>query len=143
MSEGKVEEKGGGEASSSQPKKKKGGVKWDEENLMVCESEKSATMKIDEPKTPYNQYQMSEDAEVVEALEGDLTDQLAQEMTDAADSEKKETSKPKFAVEEEGEEEKAKKKEFDKKRKAHYNEFEMIKLARQKMMEEEEEEDEE
>ncbi|GMM28901.1 Glc8 protein [Martiniozyma asiatica (nom. inval.)] len=28
-------------------------LKWDEKNLLINEQEKSATMKIDEPKTPY------------------------------------------------------------------------------------------
>ena len=41
--------KQGGEGS-----RKAGAVRWDEENLKYNEENKSATMKIDEPKTPYN-----------------------------------------------------------------------------------------
>lgn len=31
-------------------------IVWDEDNLLLTESQKSATMKIDEPKTPYHYY---------------------------------------------------------------------------------------
>jgi len=34
-------------------------IVWDEQNLAETESQKSATMKIDEPKTPYNYYDSS------------------------------------------------------------------------------------
>lgn len=34
---------------------------WDEQNLALTESQKSSTMKIDEPKTPYHYYDSSED----------------------------------------------------------------------------------
>ncbi|ELR13045.1 uncharacterized protein ACA1_097290 [Acanthamoeba castellanii str. Neff] len=40
------------------------GVVWDEDNLIYNESNKSATMKIDEPPTPYNkEYDSAEDDE--------------------------------------------------------------------------------
>jgi protein phosphatase inhibitor 2 len=39
-------------------------LKWDEANLYLTEQEKSSTMKIDEPKTPYaKHYDPAEDAE--------------------------------------------------------------------------------
>lgn len=31
-------------------------IVWDEQNLEVNEAQKSATMKIDEPKTPFNRH---------------------------------------------------------------------------------------
>lgn len=34
----------------------KGGIKWDEENILITEAEKCSTMKIDEPKTPFMRY---------------------------------------------------------------------------------------
>ncbi|KAL9594539.1 MAG: hypothetical protein Q9219_006980 [cf. Caloplaca sp. 3 TL-2023] len=41
-----------------------GRLKWDEANLYLAEQEKSATMKIDEPKTPYaKRYEPSEEEE--------------------------------------------------------------------------------
>jgi len=43
---------------------KKGGIVWDEDNLIYNESHKTATMKIDEPPTPYNKdYDSAEDEE--------------------------------------------------------------------------------
>ncbi|KAL9597223.1 MAG: hypothetical protein Q9179_004342 [Wetmoreana sp. 5 TL-2023] len=41
-----------------------GRLKWDEANLYLAEQEKSATMKIDEPKTPYaKRYEPTEEEE--------------------------------------------------------------------------------
>ncbi|EFX00038.1 glc8-like protein [Grosmannia clavigera kw1407] len=51
-------------------------LKWDEVNLYLTEQERTATMKIDEPKTPYvKHYDPSEDPsddEVVESVEDDI-----------------------------------------------------------------------
>lgn len=45
-------------------------LKWDEANLYLTEQEKSATMKIDEPKTPYaRHYDPTEDEEEIQALD--------------------------------------------------------------------------
>ncbi|KAJ1917064.1 hypothetical protein H4219_003408 [Mycoemilia scoparia] len=40
-----------------------GHLKWDEDNLMLNEAQKSATMKIDEPPTPYVRYDPSNDTD--------------------------------------------------------------------------------
>lgn len=45
-------------------------LKWDEANLYLTEQEKSSTMKIDEPKTPYaKRYEPEEDDEEMRTLD--------------------------------------------------------------------------
>ena len=54
-------------------------LKWDEANLYLTEQEKSSTMKIDEPKTPYaKHYDPAEDEDEVHALDADeiMVDEL-------------------------------------------------------------------
>lgn len=54
-------------------------LKWDEANLYLTEQEKSATMKIDEPKTPYaRHYDPAEDEDEVRTLDAEdiIVDEL-------------------------------------------------------------------
>ena len=54
-------------------------LKWDEANLYLTEQEKSSTMKIDEPKTPYaKHYDPTEDEEELRTLDADeiMVDEL-------------------------------------------------------------------
>ena len=45
-------------------------LRWDEANLYLTEQEKSSTMKIDEPKTPYaKRYEPEEDEEEMRVLD--------------------------------------------------------------------------
>lgn len=47
-------------------------LKWDEANLYLTEQEKSSTMKIDEPKTPYaKHYDPTEDEEEMRTIDAD------------------------------------------------------------------------
>lgn len=47
-------------------------LKWDEANLYLAEQDRSATMKIDEPKTPYaRRYDPDEDADEMRALDAE------------------------------------------------------------------------
>ena len=65
-------------------------LKWDEANLYLTEQEKSSTMKIDEPKTPYAaHYDPDEDEEEMRAL--DAKDIVVDEL-DAARHPEKERS---------------------------------------------------
>jgi protein phosphatase inhibitor 2 len=54
-------------------------LKWDEANLYLTEQEKSSTMKIDEPKTPYaKHYDPAEDEDEMRMLDTDeiIVDEL-------------------------------------------------------------------
>ncbi|KAH8781650.1 hypothetical protein BGZ57DRAFT_293936 [Hyaloscypha finlandica] len=54
-------------------------LKWDEANLYLTEQEKSSTMKIDEPKTPYaKHYDPTEDEDELRTLDADeiMVDEL-------------------------------------------------------------------
>ncbi|KAL3423141.1 glc8 protein [Phlyctema vagabunda] len=71
-------------ASSANDDENNQRLKWDEANLYLTEQEKSATMKIDEPKTPYaKHYEPSEDEEEEEVPMLDADEIMVDEL-DAA-----------------------------------------------------------
>ncbi|XP_055628725.1 protein phosphatase inhibitor 2 isoform X2 [Toxorhynchites rutilus septentrionalis] len=96
-------------------------------------------MKVDEPKTPYNYVEHTD----VDQLDAEL---LAEKLRVAAHSRSASVSEEDEESPEEEEElteeQKKQKLEFARRRKAHYNEFEAVRLAR-KLIEEEDEDDEE
>lgn len=131
-------------------------MKWDEMNILATHhppDKDYGHMKIDEPPTPYSKSSDVEDDDEDEdedksaggsgmgdILPEDIANRLAETQRPRATSfsEGDESSED----ENETEEDRAKKSQFEQKRKLHYNEFQAVKLAKQ-LMEEEEEEDEE
>ncbi|XP_035906924.1 protein phosphatase inhibitor 2 [Anopheles stephensi] len=97
-------------------------------------------MKVDEPKTPFNYVEAAD----VDQLDAEV---LAERLRVAADARSDAVSEEELDDDDDDEEEelteeqKKRKLEFERRRKAHYNEFEAVKLAR-KLIEEDDEEDE-
>jgi protein phosphatase inhibitor 2 len=107
-------------------------------------------MKIEEPKTPFNYYSDNPEGEEQHLYNEShafdpnaLANKMSKEATELpkilaeSDDESDESDDENLT-----EDEKKKKKEFEVKRKMHYNEFQAVKLAR-KLLEEEDEEDDE
>lgn len=98
-------------------------------------------IKIDEPKTPYSY--ASDGSEIDESSSSHLDPEtLAAKVRES--QARAESIEEDEEEEEDGdltEEEKVKRKDFESKRKSHYNEFQAVKLARQ-LLEEEEDDDE-
>ncbi|PRP79629.1 protein phosphatase inhibitor 2 [Planoprotostelium fungivorum] len=100
-------------------KKKRTRIVWDEDNLATNESEKSATMKIDEPDTPFNPAKYDDEGEENGTTSGK---KLAWDKLEEA------LSKAKEQEEVAGEElpptkDEVRKVDFEKHRKEHYQEF--------------------
>ncbi|XP_038222324.1 protein phosphatase inhibitor 2-like [Zerene cesonia] len=123
-------------STSKRPKEQR----FDEMNIMETfhpPNKDYGHMKVDEPKTPYSEA-VDSDMEPSDELDANiLAAKLAASM-----------NKPPKCVdmsesdEDEPEEVKERRLEFEKKRKMHYNEFQALQLARQLMAQEEEEEEE-
>ncbi|KAG8232354.1 hypothetical protein J437_LFUL008822 [Ladona fulva] len=126
-------------------------TKWDEINILATlhpPDKDYGHTKIDEPKTPYNYWNDGEShsGDEHDGIDADVLAERIQRganlppkilMPEEIDEEDEEEED-----EELDEEEREKRMIFDAKRKAHYNEFHAVKLAR-KLMERDEDEDEE
>lgn len=161
---------------SREPARKKR-IVWDEDNIAFTESQKSSTMKIDEPKTPYHYYDSSEDDEEKTATRARALEAAVGKMvpfpdsheplspmaphnfplipqpasSDDSESSGKESGVDWAESDESGKDEDSTetRKEFNDKRRQHYNEYEMMKKLRENLklkmktqQNEEEEEDE-
>ena len=94
----------------------RGKIRWDEEAIREHDQQRGQKMKITEPKTPYHYYDEEDDPDAAEPPslnEHELEDEL---------------------------EKVRKKQEFLEKRRAHYDEFHMVRQMRRRSPEEDEEE---
>jgi protein phosphatase inhibitor 2 len=98
-------------------------------------------MKIEEPKTPFNYYEEGEEIEASEA--GVDPDVLSKRLETATQEDRLKSAEEESSGEEADDDPEAiaKRQLFESKRKAHYNEYYAVKLARKLLEEEEEEED--
>ncbi|ODQ68591.1 hypothetical protein NADFUDRAFT_81497 [Nadsonia fulvescens var. elongata DSM 6958] len=147
-------------------------LKWDEANLYLTEMQKDSTMKVDEPKTPYqgpsgsNEYYSKDDIDVDGELEleplDDVPFSLGKSEEEAGLTGFEIAENNRIIIDEEQvradlardlenqererreeEEEESKHSDFEKKRKQHYHHEVDMKLARQLAAEAEAEDDEE
>ncbi|XP_069692914.1 protein phosphatase inhibitor 2-like [Periplaneta americana] len=126
------------ERPDSALKRKQKETKWDEMNIIATlhpPDKDYGHMKIDEPKTPYT-YEIGE--EETDGLDANL---LAEKIKLSGNEPPKAFARgsgsESESSDEETSEERAKRKVFESKRKAHYNEYYAVKLARKLMHDEE------
>lgn len=127
-------------------------IKWDEMNILQTlhpPDKDYGHMKIEEPKTPYSYFtddgEGTSDNEKIKELDPENLAELITKKTKEAFSFEDAAEKISEAEDDDmddedltglTEEERERRKDFDSKRKKHYNEYQMVKLAR-KLMEEE------
>lgn len=130
--------------STKKSGKKARHIYWDEKNLEECEAGKDSTMKITEPKTPYNRdYNSDEDDDEddnehgVEKEQRDVSaaqDAITQTLLKVQEDRENGVESDDEEEVPKSEEEKKKEHElFEKKRKMHYNEFLEVKKFRERM----------
>lgn len=126
------------EQQQQHPRKNKQ-TNWDEMNIIATlhpADKDYGHMKIDEPKTPYNYDEPDCSRELdAAAVAEKLKDDRPAKVLEESDDDEEEDEDADLT-----QEEKALKHDFEMKRKAHYNEFYAVKLAR-KLLEEEDEDD--
>ncbi|KAJ1648465.1 hypothetical protein J3B02_003090 [Coemansia erecta] len=104
-------------------------LRWDEDNIRTTEAQKDSKMKVDEPKTPFMRYNPELDADLQEMEDLKLTSDMSSRSSSVMSSPKRAqvvvspgwTTDSEDEGEEVNEEEKAKHKEFVKKRNRHYH----------------------
>ncbi|KAJ2815350.1 hypothetical protein IWW50_006852, partial [Coemansia erecta] len=105
-------------------------LRWDEENLRITEAEKSATMKIDEPRTPYIRYNPENDVDLEDMEELKLASDISRSSSVASSPKRAQVVAPsdwgsesesEAAAEEDTEAGKAKHERFRKLRQQHYH----------------------
>ncbi|KAJ2666428.1 hypothetical protein IW148_000914 [Coemansia sp. RSA 1199] len=101
-------------------------LRWDEEKLRITEAEKSATMKIDEPRTPYIRYNPENDVDLDEMEELKLASDISRSSSVASSPKRAQVVAPSdWASESESEgdteADKVKHERFRKLRQQHYH----------------------
>lgn len=133
------------DTQDSHPSAKVKETKWDEMNIIATLHPADKTyghMKIDEPKTPYNYDTASADEQ--SSLDAtDLAARIAQGCSEPAKVLQEQLPDEEADTDEEEltPEELQQRKDFENKRKKHYNEYYALKLARRLLEEEEDDED--
>ncbi|KAK9500664.1 hypothetical protein O3M35_001889 [Rhynocoris fuscipes] len=122
---------------SKEPK----GTKWDEMNILETlhpPGKDYGHMKIDEPKTPYER-SLAEDS--VDTLDPNVLAEKIVESVNKRDEVSSALTETDDSEEDLSPEELQKKKEFEKRRKAHYNEFLVAKQAMKELQDEDEDDE--